>query len=237
MPINSSRLSPTLIISGIAGFIAFGLIIFFLARAFSAYYSSSKNVDTPVRQIVDQTQAFSVKQVTLKDNKTGCRLEIYKNGYVAQICDDSGRIQARKLFSRQKLLEFFSRLENQADLDALLDHYFSSEFDLEIIIETTQGTKTIIVNDQGETSLDDIVSDIIDDANDLEDEITTPTPPPPSPPAPTPTPPPGSTPLPSPTPPGPTPIPSPISQTEPFDCSMLEQTGVTVSNIRCLDPE
>lgn len=195
-------------------------------------------VDVPITTETNYQEAeFSVRKITLVDRITGERIEILASGEVRVSQND--QLSHRGLLSNSRLKDLFLKL-SQEEFESLAKGYFSQDQNLSIIIETTQGTKTVDINNQQPpTQPPPVIDDIVDDIEDIESEVVTPTPTPPIIPTPTP-PPPGSSPVPTPTPPPPTPTPgvtpAPSPTPDPFSCDQLNEHGVTVSNIRCLDP-
>jgi len=227
------------------GLVAFiGLIIFIavfslIAYTFSKVYTSQTNVATIPRQQELNKQTFSIRRVTIKNKSDNCTLEFLKSGVVTKRCDDGISIEARKIFSNQKIADFFENLSQQ-EFENLLTDYFDSQLDLEITIETNYGIKVISINSFSTNEQSQSIQDLIDQSQQIEQEVDQPISSPPPPPSPSPSP--STTPLappsPSPTSPSPSPSPSPLTQTggpEPFNCSLINNTNVTVSQIRCLN--
>lgn len=193
------------------------------------------------RQLQSGEQTFVVKKITLK--RDGQVYEFNSNGVATKLATDGVTIKNRHLFSNDEIWTLFNTLTKE-EFEAFITHYYSAEASYTIIIETSFGTKTIIVDDSTPDSPPppDDIDDIIDDLDDLVDDVDEPPPSPPPTMPPTPTPSPGSTPTPPPSStPSPTPTPSPGSTpapVDPFRCDMLQNqiNNVTVSNTVCVQP-
>jgi len=220
------------------GLILMGILVYLIAQSFSQIYTTQTQIEAPVRQVESGPAKFAIKKITIKA-KDDCYLEILPNGYVQRVCND--QLYDRILISTDRILELFSNLDETKFKDLALQ-YFSEYLDLVIIIDTNQGTKTIVINSSGGQSLPDYFQTIVDTIEDLDEELNQPSvSPPPQVPTPTPIPPSPSPPVSSPTPIPSSSAPTPTTRTynpgEPqdsFDCSAITETNVTVSNTRCL---
>ena len=190
---------------------------------------------TRVRQIESKTPEFAVNKITIKRN--GEIFEFYGNGLVVSFDEKTPQlIKNRRFISNSRLAALFGKLTKET-FTSLATNYYSKTDNFVIVIETTQGTKDIIINDQGLEPPPDIIDDIIDDTDDVIDDLDDPPSPPPSI-SPTPAPSASATPAPS-TAPTPTPTPAtggPPIPIDPFTCDMLQNqiNDVTVNNTVCL---
>lgn len=229
------------LIIGLSFLFAIILAIVLYTQAFGQSYSRQLIQPDLPRQQEATRPTFSVRRINLQVEGLCGAVEVLRNGQATRIgCND--RAQNRIFLSNERLRQLFGNL-TQEEFEALQGRYFLEglEEDLILTIETNYGTKTITLtgSDSSAPSAPDVIGDIIDEFEDIDEELDLPpaTPPPapsptPTPPGGGPTPPPNPTPTPTPLPPGATPEPE-----DPFDCSMIDQFGVTVSNIRCLEDD
>jgi len=211
-----------------------------LSKSFSTKFQQQNKAEVKIDQVNLETQTFTIKHIVVKNLESCETYDFQKNGSVTQTnCNNI--IETRDILSNQTIQRLLTQLTRQ-DFDNLKETYYSPDINIVITIETNFGTKTITISNNGETPIDEILEDLISDLEEVIEDISDPPISPP--PAGSPTPTPFSLPSPTPTPPGstpiptPTPSPTPIGATpEPFNCSMLDQQGVTVSNIRCLEEE
>lgn len=230
------------IVLGLIAIFATIIVFVLFSQAFGRNYSQHlATPDVPAEVELDQ-QTFSVRKINLRVEGLCGSVEILRNGQANKL-DCLNRYENRVLLSNDRLSSLFGNLSREGFENLASKYYLPDlEADLIITIETNYGTKTVVIssNDPAAPPIDDDIGDIIDIIEDIEEELEVPPPTPPNTPLPTPTPsfnptpPPtsGPSPTPSPTPPGATPDP-----VEPFSCNMLEQQGVTVSNIRCIEDE
>jgi hypothetical protein len=212
-------------------------VIFILnSQIFADRYAQQRNLQESTKNYELNAQTFAVRRIEIKDLDNCQTLEYLSNGYANKFdCDNV--LEAKKLFSNQTILTLLNTLTLE-EFEKLVSDYFSQDLNLVITIETSHGTKTITINPEGSTPLPAPIEEIIDTSDELEEELDEPavspppTPGPTPPPTPTPSLPPGATPTPT-----ATPSPGPVDPADPFSCDMLDQQGVTVSNIRCLDDQ
>lgn len=218
-----------------------GLVIVLIQRFLISQNQGLVSSNNPLTQLTGvREQTFVVRKITVRREGDCGQTELYINGEaIDEECITGAR--NRIILSNQKVSELFGRLDASSFTDLENLYYLPGlEQDITLVLETSYGTKVVTVsgdNDQA-TPVDPDLEDLIDDIEDVEEELDLPDPTPT--PEPTPSPSPGTSPTPgpsaSPTPqPSPTPTPEPLDPEEPFDCSQIDQTGVTVSNIRCLD--
>lgn len=200
-------------------------------------YAQRITVNQTPRQVLPGQQSFAVNRVRISNLDTGDSVEVFSSGLATKTENQKNTIKARKFFTNEDLATLFNTLTLQ-EFQNLLQHYYGANRNLVIIIETTFGTKTIIINQEGNNPPPPgPIETIIEETEEIEDKLDDPTPTPPPLPPPTPTPA-GATPAPTPT--GfyqPDPSPTPLNASPvPFSCDMLDRQNVTVSNIRCIDP-
>jgi len=220
--------------------IIFTSIIIYLLLIGQKYRDQVDVEPGSTRQLESGQQTFVVKKITLK--RDGQVYEFNSNGIASKLSEDGVTVKNRHLFSNDQIWALFNSLTKE-EFEAFISHYYSADGSYTIIIETSFGTKTIVVDDSdpGSEPPPDDLGDIVDDIDDIVDDLNEPPPSPPPSIPPTPTPPPAS-PTPSPTPSAsPTPTPSPGSTpapAEPFRCDMLQNqiNDVTVSNTVCVPP-
>lgn len=232
------------IVLGLSVLFAIILAIVLLSQSFGQSYSQQLASPDIPQQTELNTQTFGVRRIRLQTEGDCGEIEISRNGQASKLGCDT-RLENRIFLSNENLQRLFGNLTKD-EFDQLQELYYLPGLaqNLTITIETNYGTKTVTVSgsDTSAPILDESLEDIIDIIEDVEEDLETPSPTPPPTPIPTPTPsgyiPPSPTPGTTPTP-TPTPSPGGGSQEaqDPFDCEMLEQKGVTVSNIRCLEAD
>ena len=216
------------------------LFIVYLLVRIGGVYQKKGTVFAPV--INYEKSKARIKKITLrkkKDDSEVC-LSISHNGeFVEQNCE-TGKVEKSGVLSSQEVKQLFSKLENGV-FETLTGSYGGSlDSDYTLIIETTQGTKTIEITSgsggPGLGLLEDLISQIEEKATELP-PVPTPlntTSPTPSPSAPFPSATAYPIVVPS-TSPEPTPLPDGATP-EPFSCDMLpaHSKAITVSGIVCL---
>ncbi len=237
----SSTGKKILLISSLLLAITFITIFIYVAITFSRIYQAeTQYIPEAPRQLEYIKPDFQIKTITIKDLNSGCSIKILQNGTATQYCGDNQQLFDRKILSSDLIQRLFSNL-NEDQFSSLLSDYFSFTLHLQIIIETSIGSKTININSSSSNQPSGNFQDFLDDIEDVTQETNQPTPPPPPTPPPTSPPPPSPSSHPNPTPstsptPYPTPFPREGTAQPSFDCSIITETGVTVSNVRCLDP-
>lgn len=196
----------------------------------------------PAKESQINTHEFAVQNIRVKRGANCGYTEIKKNGEARSV-DCFGVASDVDILSNETLANLFGTLDKD-DFEQLSSVYYLPGIseDIELYIVTNYGSKTIIIsgNNTSAPILDGPLADLVDEIDDIEDDLDDPEPTPVVSIPPTPTLP-GFTPTPTPIGGGPTPTPSPTptlapgATPEPFSCEMLEQNGVTVSNIRCVD--
>jgi len=226
-----------------------GVFVLMIVLFRSADFGSSSKSTNPnllkENSLGNNEQSFVIRKISVDFSNNCETLEIKINGEAKQIeCDDT-YIENRTLLSNETIQNLFSTLSKEDFLELFGKYYVPGlQNDLTLTIETSFGTKTVVLSgsDNNAPEVTDELEEIIEVIEEIEEDLDEPDPSAPPSIPPTPTPAPGSTPTPGPTSlpgtsPTPTPVPDPGSTPEPFRCDMLDQTGVTVSNIRCLDDE
>lgn len=243
MHLSKSLITWTSVSIGIV-FILFVLIIVNqTGKKISQSYFSKAPQPVKINDSETGTQTFTIKKISLQAEGSCQTLELTRNGEAKKIdCDDT-YLDNRLFLTNDQIAKLFGKLTKE-EFNNLSTKYFLEGLDKDLIItiETNFGTKEITLssNDPEAPSVPDSLEEIVDETTDIEEEINNPTPSPT--PGNNPTPTPGTSPtpissaLPSPTPAStPSPSTDPGATPEPFRCDMLDQQGVTVSNIRCLE--